>query len=286
MAKIGFVTDSTADFPEGIDRQNNIHIIPVHVVVDSKDYLDKIEISNEQIIEEMKKNHQVFTRPAAPAEYADFYEKLLKKYDYILSFQIASNLSECFQSAKSSLNLLDHESAKKIKIFNTKSISIGQAMYVLKAIEIIKTEKTIEDLENKVNLIMGTNINNFTVDSLIWLKKTGKIGTLGATFGNMLDIKPLIVLKDSTLKPLGNIRGKKNVLNEMASYAGKTRKKTGFEYEVWVAHCDAEDDARYLSQKLAAELEMDQNQIKIVKSGAAIAVQTGPGSIAWGMVKK
>jgi DegV family protein with EDD domain len=133
---------------------------------------------------------------------------------------------------------------------------------------------------------MGTNINNFTVDSLIWLKKSGKIGTLGAAFGNMLDIKPLIVLKDSQLKPLGNIRGKKNVLNEMASYAGKTKKKTGFDYDVWVAHCDAVDDAKYLCEKLAANLGMDEKEIRIAKAGAAISVQTGPGSIAWGMVKK
>lgn len=286
MAKIGFITDSTADFPDGIVDKLNINIIPVHVVVDSKDYLDKIEITNEQIIEKMKNNNKVFTRPAAPAEYADFYEKLLKKYDYLLSFQIASKLSECFQSAKSSLNLIDPESAKRIKIFNTKSISIGQAMYVLKAIEIIKKEKTVEDLENKVNLVMGTNVSNFTVDSLIWLKKSGKIGTFGAAFGNMLDIKPLIVLKDSTLKPLGNIRGKKNVLKEMASYAGKTKKRTGFEYEVWVAHCDAFDDAKYLAEILAKEIGMDESEIKIVTSGAAIAVQTGPGSIAWGMIKK
>ncbi|MGE4517971.1 MAG: DegV family protein [Desulfobacteraceae bacterium] len=286
MAKIGFVTDSTADFPHGLDKQNNIHIMPVHVVVDSKDYLDGKEISNEQVIEKMKNNHHVFTRPAAPAEYADFYEKLLEKYDYILSFQVASNLSECFQSAKSSLNLLPPESSKKIKIIDTRSTSIGQGMYVLKAIETIKKDKTVEDLENKVNLIMGTNINNFTVDSLIWLKKSGKIGTLGAAFGNMLDIKPLIVLKDSQLKPLGNIRGKKNVLNEMASYAGKTKKKTGFDYDVWVAHCDAVDDAKYLCEKLAANLGMDEKEIRIAKAGAAISVQTGPGSIAWGMVKK
>jgi DegV family protein with EDD domain len=286
MAKIGFVTDSTADFPKGMDRQNNIHLIPVHVVVDSKDYLDGKEISNQEIIEKMKKNHKVFTRPAAPAEYADFYEKLLEKYDYILSFQIASNLSECFQSAKSSLNLLSPELSKRIKIFNTKSISIGQAMYVLKAIEIIKKEKTVEDLENKVNLVMSTNISNFTVDSLVWLKKSGKIGTLGATFGNILDMKPLIVLKDSQLKPLGNIRGKKNVLKEMAEYAGKTKKRTGFEYEVWVSHCDAIDDANYLCEKISKNMEIEQNEIKIVEAGAAISVQIGPGSIAWGMIKK
>jgi len=286
MAKIGFITDSTADFPDGLIEQLNINIIPVHVVVDSKDYLDKIEISNEYIVEKMKNNSNVFTRPAAPAEYADLYEKLLKKYDYLLSFHVASKLSECYQSAKSSLNLIPFESAKKIKIFNTKSISIGQAMYVLKAIEIIKKEKTTKDLENKVNLLMGTNISNFTVDSLVWLKKSGKIGTFGAALGTMLDIKPLIVLKDAVLKPLGNIRGKKNVLNEMAQYAGKTKKRTGFVYEVWVAHCDALDDAKYLSEKLAKELDIDEAEIKIVKSGAAIAVQTGPGGIAWGMIKK
>jgi fatty acid-binding protein DegV len=72
----------------------------------------------------------------------------------------------------------------------------------------------------------------------------------------------------------------------MAQYAGKTQKRTGFEYEVWVAHCDAQDDAKYLAEKLASELGMDQSEIIIVNSGAAIAVQTGPGSIAWGMVKK
>ncbi|MGM0417237.1 MAG: DegV family protein [Thermodesulfobacteriota bacterium] len=286
MTSIGITTDSTADFPEGVAEKFNIRIMPVHVVSDSKDYLDGIDISGKEVLDKMKNNSSVFTRPGTPAEYADLFENMLKKYDQVLSFHIASNLSECFQSAKNGLKLLPPEAEKRVKIFDTKSTSIGQAMYVIKACEILKKDKTIKDIENKINLEMVTCVSNFTVESLKWLKKNGKIGSFGAAFGNMLDLKPLIVLKDSSLKPIGNIRGKKNILNEMASYAGKTKQRTGFDYEAWITHCEAQEDADYLGKKLGENLETDISNIKIIKAGASIAAQTGPGSIGWGMIKK
>ena len=77
-----------------------------------------------------------------------------------------------------------------------------------------------------------------------------------------------------------------NVLKQMISNANSLREKFGGEYDVWVAHCDAIDDAKFLSGQLAMELNKDPRTIPIVEVGASIAIKVGPGSFNMGMVRR
>lgn len=284
--KIGIVVDSTADFPAGFVSKFDLNVVPVHVIVDGVDYLDGVTITNSEIVDLMKKDCDISTRAPAPAEYADFFEKCFKKYDYIISFHVSSALSDCYTSAKSSLRLLDDRFHTKIKIIDTKNISIGQALYAIKSINIMKETKTIANIEAKLDDVMESSVNNFTVESLKWLKKSGRIGAAGALVGNLLDIKPIISIKDAKLALVGKVRGKQAALDQMAHRAETIKNKFGGDYDVWVGHCDALDDADYLKSKLASILEMDSHSISVIEAGASVAVQVGPGSCTWGMVRR
>ncbi len=286
VKKIGIAVDSTADFPDGFAEKFDLNVIPVHVVVNGTDYLDGISISNSDIIQYMKQGAEITTRAPAPASYADHFEKFLKKYDYIISFHVSSELSDCFQSAKSALRLLNDDLTKKIKIIDTKSISIGQALYALKSINVMRDTRSVANLEAKLEEIMETSVNSFTVDSLKWLKRSGRIGAAGAMLGNMLNIKPIISVQNAKLALIGKVRGKRAALDQMASAAGQMKNRFGGNYDVWVGHCDAIDDAGYLKEKLANALNMDHQSIAIVEAGASVAVKVGPGSCNWGMVRK
>lgn len=284
--KIGIVLDSTADFPAGFVQKFDLNIIPVHVIVDGVDYLDGVTISNKEIVDYMKGDCNLSTRAPAPAEYADYFEKCLKKYDYIISFHVSSALSDCYQSAKSALRLLDDKVHSRIKMIDTKHISIGQALYAIKSINIMKETRSLANIEAKLEEIMESSVNSFTVDSLKWLKKSGRIGSAGALVGGLLNIKPIMSVKNEELALVGTVRGKKVALDQMAGKAGDVRTKFGGDYDVWVGHCDAVEDAGYLKEKLANTLEMDTQSIAIIEIGASVAVKVGPGSCSWGMVRR
>ncbi len=284
--KIGVAVDSTADFPDGFVEKFDLNVIPVYVVVDGVDYLDGVTISNNEIINFMKTGCDMTTRAPAPASYADHFEKLLQKYDFIISFHISSELSDCYVSAKSALRLLSDKDMDRVKLIDTKNISIGQALYALKSINVMKDTRSFANLEEKLDTLMESSLNSFTVDSLKWLKKSGRISTVGAMLGNILNIKPIISVQNAKLALIGKVRGKKAALDEMAKAAGKVKTRFGGSYDVWVGHCDAIEDAGYLMEKLASVLNMDMQSIVLVEAGASVAVKVGPGSCNWGMVRK
>lgn len=284
--RIGATVDSTADFPEGVIEKFDLNIMPVNVVVDGVDYLDGVSINSSEIVNFMNMGCEIKTRAPAPVAYADHFENLLKRYDYLISFHVSSELSECFKSATNAMNLMGESAAKRIKLINTKNISIGQSMYVLKSINIMKKTGSAVNLEAQLEDIMASSKGSFTVGSLKWLKRSGKIGAASAIFGNMLNIKPIISIRDARLELIGKVRGKKAALDEMANSAGETQKTFGGDYDVWVGHFDALDDAGYLKMRLASALDMDVHTISTVQAGSSLAVSVGPGSCNWGMIPK
>lgn len=282
--RIAIVTDSTADFPKGVAQKLGIHFVPVHIDIDGMHYLDGVTITSDQLVARMHQGSHPTTRPGTPAEYAEIFETLLHKkgYDRILSFQLSSKLSDCYNSAQNALSLLSAEDARKVEVFDTGTLSIGQAVYTILAIRYIRTHGSLAGMKESLDTIMASSINNITVNNLSWLRKSGALGAIPAMVGTMLDIKPIIALKEGSLKMVNRVRGMKETLDEMASY-GK-RKKEDHIWEVWVAHCDAEENAFYLRDRLARALGKEIRSIRIVEAGASISVKLGPGSCCWGMI--
>ncbi len=103
------MADSTADFPEGMIKKLNINLIPIHILVDGKDYLHGVDISNEEVIEYMKEEREVKTFPPLPSEYSDFYEKMANRYDHIISFHVSSDLSNNSRSHRPRRTLYCHD---------------------------------------------------------------------------------------------------------------------------------------------------------------------------------
>jgi len=284
--KFAIVTDSTADFPIDYIQKYDIHMVPSHVIVDGKDHLDGVSITNPEIIKAMKNGSEVSSTPPTPAEYADQYESLLKSYRYIVSLHISSGLSDCYMCAKGSMNLLGDHDRKRIKLVDTKTLGIVQALYVIRTIELLNKKNTYAGVEKTVRNLMDQGTNAFTVDSLKWLINSGRISTLGALFGDLMDIKPYISVADSVLALKGKHRGKKKILNKMAKNAIKAFKENKGEYDLWIAHCDASEDAIYLSEKLAEGFRIDTKSIRIIETKPSISIKIGPGGITCGMFKK
>jgi fatty acid-binding protein DegV len=100
MSKIGIVVDSPADFPEGMAEKLGLHIMPVHIYVNGRDHLHGVDISNREVVDHLRYQKDVSTKPFFPGECADVFERLTNRYDKIFSFHVSSQLSGCFESEK------------------------------------------------------------------------------------------------------------------------------------------------------------------------------------------
>ena len=282
-AKIGFVCDSTADFPAGLAKKLRIHTLPVHIMVDEKDHLHGISISNTEVIKKLRKKRDVYTKPFYPFECANYYEKLLEKYDKIVSFHLSTELSGCYKSALNARNLLFSEDAERVKVLDLGGVSVSLGLVVKKAVELLRQDSDLATIEKRLAPYKKHAFMGFTVDNLAWLKKGGRVSAFSAFVGGMLDIKPIINLDNAKLVPVEKHRGKKPALKRLVTMAAEKYKQYKGNCSIWLAYAGNKEEALVTRDKLASVIGCKADDMLLAEVGATISVHTGPGSVCIAM---
>jgi len=281
--KIGFVCDSTADFPVGLANKLRIHTLPVHIQVGEKDHLHGVSISNTDVIENMQNNKAVSTKPFYPFECADYYERLLGKYDKIVSFHLSTELSGCYKSAVNARKLLFRDDAERIKILDLGSVSVSLGLVVKKAVALLRQDGNLATIEQRLAPYKQHTFMGFTVDNLKWLKKGGRVSAFSAFVGGMLDIKPIINLDNAKLVPIERHRGKKPALKRLVTMAAEEYRQLKGNCNIWLAYAGNLDEALLTREKLAERLGRKAEEMQLAEVGATISVHAGPGSVCIAM---
>jgi len=276
---IALISDSTADFPAGRAGQLGLHFAPIHVYVDEADHLDGVTIDNAKLVQHLWDNREVKTAPPYPGEYATHFDRLLAGHDHVISFHVSSKLSGCFNSAKSAVNFIRGDVSGRITLIDTRNLSIGQALLVEQATELLQAGLPAAELPAALEPYMAKSHLFFTVEKLTCLRRGGRIGALAAFMGSMLNIKPVIVLSDGAMSPVDKIRGKQATLDRMAAMAAELQQTYG-RVRLSVAHVDSLEDATYLRRQLTDKLGLAETSIPLVGIGATIAAHAGPGCCA------
>jgi len=281
--RIGFICDSTADFPKGLEKELGLHILPVHIMVDGQDHLHGKSISNREVVEALRKKRDVFTKPFYPYECADVFEKLLEKYDRVVSFHLSTELSGNYNSAVAALNLMFEDEAQRIKVMDLRGVSVSLGLVVKKAVELLREDDNVETLDARLQPYLRDLFMGFTVQDLDWLKKGGRVSAFAAFVGGMLDIKPIIRLENAKLIPKDRMRGKKPALKRLVDMAASQYRKLDGNCDIWVAYNDNLDEAMVTRERLADRLARRPDDIYLAEVGATISVHTGPGAVCIAM---
>lgn len=284
IEKIGIVTDSAADFPDGVAEKLEINIIPNHIIIDGKDYLHGVTISNQDVVDCLNDDRDVKTAPPFPSEYADFFEKIADKYDIILSFHVSSDLSECYKSANNSMRIISNKAAEKVALIDTKNVSVGQSLVVKKAAELKKKYDSPDSMKKYLEPFIKNSMLLFTVENLYWLKRAGKLNFFSSLMGNFLNVKPVIGLKNGKLVPMGKHKGKESAVEEMVKLALEEYVKFGQSQDIWIAHADALEEAVRMQETMIGLSSDMRSNIRVIEIGPTIAAHTGPGCLCLGMV--
>jgi DegV family protein with EDD domain len=284
MKAIGFVCDSTADFPPGLVDQLGLHILPVHIVVDGRDHLHGVSIDNAGVVAALKKKRDIYTRPFLPGECAALYDRLLETYRHIVSFHLSTHLSGNYKSARSALNLMFEEDARRISVLDMGSVSATLGLAVAKSVDLMNRNGAGEDLQQRLTPYRNEAFMAFTVENLQWLKKGGRVSAFSAFVGGMLNIKPIIHLEGARLVPIERHRGKKTALKRLVDLAEAYHRRQQGNCDTWIAYADNLEEVMVVREMLAARIDRAVEEIKLVEIGATIAVHAGPGSVAIAMV--
>lgn len=270
------LTDSAADLPSDIAETLEIEILPMKYTVNDKCCIDK-DFDMENFYNLLRGKALSLTTQTNVEEFMEYFSKYLEDKKDILYIGFPLSLSGMNNSARlAAKELSERYPERKIIVVDSVSASIGQGLLVYYA-AVKKCEgMKINELEDWVNKNKLKFCHWFTVDDLYHLKRGGRISSGAAVVGSILNVKPLLSINnEGKLYLADKIRGKKKILELMSS---KIKGINPNYNKVFVGHGDCIEDAKYVAEKIKAEIP--SLDVTITHLGPIIGTHTGPGTVA------
>jgi DegV family protein with EDD domain len=268
------VLDSTADFPEAPQRYPNWRVVPLYVLFGDESYRDYVELAPPEFYARLRTSEQLpTTSQPTPGDFLQTYEELAA-YERIYSLHISAALSGTYQSATTAAA----ELGDKVRTVDSETASAAIAMLGM-AIQIrLVSGTTDEEVEALIARYREQAHLIFTVDTLEFLRRGGRIGRASAWAGQLLQVKPILTI-ESEVVPLKRARGNQKAFQEFVSAFTSTTRDTPT-LKVGIAHADAPERARQLEKMVHAE--RPQAEIEIVTTlGAVVGTHAGPGCVGF-----
>lgn len=268
------VVDSTADFPEAQARFPNWRVVPLYVRFGDESYRDYVELSPEEFYARLRTADELpTTSQPTPGDFLAAYEELAG-YERIYSLHISSALSGTYQSATTAAA----EVGDKVRTVDTESASAAIAMLGLAIQQRLERGATDEEIGALIERFREEARLIFTVDTLEFLRRGGRIGRASAWAGELLHVKPILTIEREVI-PLKRVRGNRKAVQEFVS-AFTSGSEDRPSLKVGIAHADAPDRAEQLRKMVRAE--RPQAEIEIVTTlGAVVGTHAGPGTVGF-----
>lgn len=281
MNPIQIVTDSMIDLPKDMIEAHNIVVVPLTIIFEDKEYRDGIDLTNIQFYEKLSQAKELpKTSQVTPNTFMEVFKKSLEEGKDILCINGSSKASGTHQSAILAKNSLDTE---RIHVFDTMALSLGGGMYVYEAIKMMADGKNVEEIMEGLQDMKLKVDHIFTVDTLEYLKKGGRLNPMKATIATMLNIKPILTVEDGLVESLDKVRGSKKVIGKMIELA-KSRGENFEDKTVGISHAISLEALEMLKEHV--EKELNPKEIIVSEIGCTIGTHAGPGTLALFYVKE
>lgn len=272
MSKIKIITDSTSDIPRELAEKYNITVVPLTVHFGEKEYKDWYDLTPIQFFEMLKTSDLMpTTSQITPIMFEEVFEEELKHYESIICITISSKASGTYQSAMIAKNSLENAD---VEVIDSMTFSYGYGMIAVEAAKMAQEGNSKDEIIKKIQYMLEHLDTYFIVDTLEYLKKGGRINLATAVIGNILNIKPVLAVKDGLVVPIGKIRGSKNVIPRMV----KILKDKGYDLSdkvVGLAHGAMPEKLEEL--KKSFEEEFTVKAFTVSEVGSVIGAHAGPG---------
>jgi len=268
------VLDSTADFPEAQERFPNWRVVPLYVLFGDESYRDYVELAPPEFYARLRTSEQLpTTSQPTPGDFLRTYEELAA-YDRIYSLHISAALSGTYQSAATAAA----EIGDKVRTVDSESASAAIAMLGMAIQTRLVSGTTDEDVGALIDRYRRDAHLIFTVDTLEFLRRGGRIGRASAWAGQLLHVKPILTIEREVV-PLKRVRGNQKAMQEFVSAFTTTTHDTPT-LKVGIAHADAPERATQLEKMVHAE--RPQAEIEVVTTlGAVVGTHAGPGTVGF-----
>ena len=272
------VLDSTADFPEARDRYPNMRVVPLYVRFGEESFRDYVDIDPRTFYTRLRRVSSLpTTSQPTPQDFLAAYEELAG-YERIYSLHLSSRLSGTFRSAELAA---EEAGGDRIRVVDSETASAAVTMLALAIQRRLRLAAgcSDEEIEALIERYKREAEILFTVDTLEFLAKGGRIGRAKALAGNLLNVKPILTIEEGEIVPVTRVRGRRKALEEFGRrFSEATSDRPGL--RVGIAHAEAEGTVEELRAVVAAA--RPQAEIEIVTTlGAVVGTHAGPGTVGF-----
>jgi len=270
------VLDSTADYPEAEARFPNMRVVPLYVRFGDETYRDYVELGPTGFYEKLRTSSELpATAQPTPQDFLAAYEAL-ERYERIYSLQVSSKVSGTIQSAELAAAEVG---GGKVRVVDTLSVSLAVAMLSHAVQRRLARGTTDEEIDELVERFRTRSGVVFTVGTLEFLQRGGRIGRAAALAGSLLNVLPILAIEDGVVTAVTRVRGQRKALFEFERrLAEATDDRPGL--RVAIAHADAAEWVGTLSELVwrvrpNAEIEFTATL------GAVVGTHAGPGAVGF-----
>lgn len=269
---IAIVTDSTSDLSPEVAAQYNITVVPLYVLFDGKMHRDGLEINSSELIHGIKGGKKLpSTSQPSPAEFASVFREALRGADQVISVNISGQLSGTVGSAR----LAAQEFGDRVVVVDSRTVSLSLGMMAVRAAKLAQAGKSAAEIVRELEQVSGRNDLRFTVGTLEFLKANGRIGGAAALLGGLLNIKPILVVKNGRVEAGGRARGSKKAVQDIVEHTRKFVEEHGGARVAFLSTVEGEPLMEEIRAGLSGVNFEDFGSYQI---GAVVATHAGPGA--------
>ena len=270
------VVDSTADFPEAPARFANWRMVPLYVRFGDESFRDYVELGPAEFYERLRTAEELpTTSQPTPGDFAAVYEEVAG-YERVFSLHVSAKLSGTFASARLAA---EQAGGERVRVIDSTLASAAIAMLGLAIQRRLGRGTTDEEIDELVERFRREAGLIFTVDTLEYMAKGGRIGRARAMAGQLLHIKPILTLEDGEVVPIKRVRGNQKAFTEFeSSFHAAVDDRPG--WRVGIAHAAA-PHRREALERLVRETRPRAEVEVSTTLGAVVGTHAGPGTIGF-----
>ena len=209
---IKILSDSTCDLPQEVLEKYNITMIPLSVIKEGERFTDGVDITPADIFNHVANGGNLCSTAALNiGEYDERFAKYSKEYDGVIHINISAEFSSCYQNA-----CLAAEEYENVRVIDSRNLSTGQGLVVLKACELAKECEDLDEIAEKLRAFTEKVEASFLLDRLEYMVKGGRCSAAAALGANLLNLKPCIEVKNGKMGVVKKYRG--NYAKCLATY--------------------------------------------------------------------
>jgi DegV family protein with EDD domain len=254
-----------------------VRVVPLYVRFGDESFRDYVDMGPTAFYERLRVAPELpTTSQPTPADFLATYEELAPHYERILSLQISSTLSGTFGSAQTAAEELG---GGRVRVIDTNTVSASIALLAFAVLRRLERGTTDEEIDEVVARYKRLHHLLFTVNTLEYLAKGGRIGRAAALAGNLLNVKPILTITDGEVVPLKRVRGNAKAFAEFETMFQDTSVDSP-RLKVGIAHAAAPERLRALEDMVRHVRPEAQIEIA-TELGAVIGTHAGPGTVGF-----